>query len=683
MAKAKDKQDEVDPLAEREIELWKDRLADAKKHHEPYWEKAKRFRQEYLGPHDGGRDKGATDERGKPINLISSFVNTLIATVFPDTFNPVIEAKWPGDEYRQAARLLEARTRDVLTPTRVYRQIYRAIFESFFLCGFVLLGWVPKGSREAVRLGVPDEEGLETDVQVDLARAHGHMYANVDEPSYRHLPYERVRMDPKGLTLDATSWIAYEADRRLVDLQADDTANNKAGIYQDTDKIKGSGGDSNEADAPKAKDKMVKVWTAFEHGRRDGELKVVVMAGGNFTEIRQADLKLGLDGWPIRSVGFHDVARLFPASPEQFWFDMHDSFNEFMAEATERTREAKNIVVVPSKKVQDQVTMVGGNMIIICPNKEQIATIPLGGVRPETWKAAETYERMVDKVSGVSDFHRGIESESGKKLATELLLMEKKSANRLDGWLGSVQRFGIDLIGDTAGMLIKLQWQDVPVRLDSGGARPEFGIFNNTVVPPHKAAYEFNIDVSGRQRMSPALRQKRASETLTILLNPALHQLAAREGKVIHVTPAVEDYLETLFVRDIERYITDAPQPQELAAEQTAMAQQENQQMLATGQPAPVNPGADDHGVHAKIHLDAAGESGAIAEHLGEHYAHMEAAGAPQAGTPAMPPSRIAVAPGGGRRPPSPTQLPAEGGGPGRTSPAAAAMAGSVPGEAA
>jgi len=166
-------------------------------------------------------------------------------------------------------------------------------------------------------------------------------------------------------------------------------------------------------------------------------------------------------------------------------------------------------------------------------------------------------------------------------------------------------------------------------------------VFSNKAVPTDIKMYSFAVDTRDQERINPVLHQKRTQETLAILADPNIHQLLANEGKVLHVSTAIEDHLEAIGMRNIEKYIGDLPDPAEIQAEQVQRAMMENEQMIATGQVLPVDVQNDDHQVHAQVHQQAI-DSPAVAEHLAEHYAYLEAGlmqqTQQQAGAGGMPP---------------------------------------------
>lgn len=608
----------VEKLTTKEHQLWKSRLKRSRDMHMPYWLEADNTKSEYLGRNDPRFDSSSA--KGRPVNLVASFINTAGPLVLPKNAMPIVEpsGEGDGDEAKHGADLLEARMRQVFQRVPNYRALRRATFDAFFFAGYVLTGWRAAGSNAAVRSdggdGVPSS-GL------NAKMPHG----PVDEPYFRHIKYRNVLIDPDSEDFDRARWKCYMSAERIKDLQANDD-------YHDTDRLLSGRDDDTEdnegGEGRSAEDRIVTVYTVFHEGRRPGETGVLILAGASYVEIRHYYTEFGAPGMPLQRLCFHDVSELMPANPIQFWIDLHDSYNEFVAEATERASQAKSIVVVPDTEMQDKIVNVAGSDVIVADggSSDYIKNIDIGGSRPDTWQAMSLYERTVDKVSGISDFQRGVPTPGGKKTAREVSEMTNFTQTRLGDYRGSINDFLRLVALDMGGFLLKHQWQDVPVKLDRGGGKIDFDMFSQSAVYGDLKAYELVFDVADVARVDPVIQQKRAQDMVQILANPDLQMMARQEGKMFSPVAAVEDLLKALGIRDIDRYVKDVPSPEEQAMQseqfQQMKALQENQ-VLEAGQYIPVDVENDDHAVHGQVHEQV--DTPEAAEHIAEHYAALEA----------------------------------------------------------
>lgn len=605
--------------------VWQARLTRSKEHMAGYFAVAKKLRDEYLGPVDAKADE-ESKAKGKPVNTVASFVNTIMPGLYPGAPSPIVRPRKPGEEFIEGAKRTEARLHDIWRRKHNRRAFGRAIFDSFWLAGFVISSWVPRGSSKVMISGEERGKKVESDVIAPLASGPG----LVDEPLVSHIPYTLIRMDPDAKSVDDVRWLGFWDTRLVRELQADDVKNNPAGIYRDTDKL-GSGGDVADGHGGQdaaGRDRLTKVFTGFEYGREPGELKLVALAGTQHVPIRTDYVRLGVEGFSVKCLELHDVGRLLSAAPGQFWWDQHDSLNEFVAEMTERARQSKTLVIVPENQpnLKKAVEDAPGGAVLSAADPSQVRNVDVGGVSSDTYRMVDWMERQCDRMSGVSDFQRGVEGGGSEASATEVMQRAQYAGSKLRHYQGFVSSFAEDISGDLLALLFEYQWQDVPVRVEDGPAKERFENFSSASVPGSAGDYEIEVDIAQPIRDNPALRQKRTQDTLHLLANPELQQMAAREGKGISVIAALRDHLDALGNRNIGQYVFDLPDPREQAAQQQQKAQQENQEMMASGQPAQVDPQGDEHQVHVQVHMQMAEMSPAIAEHMAEHYAYMEMA---------------------------------------------------------
>ncbi len=556
------------PLSPDQLKLWKNRIKRAQAHHKVYWSRADDIKAEYLGPCDA-RFQVEVEREGKPVNLVASFVNTVGPQILPGSPWPIVEQQKPGEQYRQGAKLLEARQRGVFDRPASYVHLRRAVFDAFFLAGFALTGWEANRSRKVVAASADTQTQADT---LPAQDSEGGLSSAADEPFVRHIPYRDMIIDPDSILFEDARWCGYRTFKRPLDLRAN-PLNNVPEELQGSVRTDGDDDERDVDDVQRDKaDAVVTVWTIFSRGRSKGEVEVIVLAGPKHIEIRHEYVQMGTPGFPIQCLTYHDVGRLFPASPEQFWLDLSDSFNEFVAEMTERASQAKTVTVVPDIAARDSIVNAAGGTVIVHPQSDMIHSEQIGGTSPETWTAMQAFERLTDKISSLSDFQRGVGG-AGGRTATEVSMMQQFTQTRLGDMQGAANRFLRSIAADMGGLLLTHQWDDVTVKLNNGGGNVEYATFNNSVVPAEPDAYGYDFDVSDHTRINPAVRQKRAQDRLALLADPNLQQLAANEGFQISVVECLRDLLETSGERDMERYLKKLPTPQELAAAQVQDAQ--------------------------------------------------------------------------------------------------------------
>jgi len=634
---------QADPLDSAGVKLWKQRLERSKEISKPYWNVADELEREYLGAMDAVAGI-EMEGQAQPANMVASFVHTVVPYLLPGELWPMVEPKMGGEEYREGSRRIQARLRDLYELPATYEALWRAVYDSLWLAGYCHVGWLPRTSA-VVKAG----EGKE-DVDVDAARRDGlPLVVEHDDPIVTHIGFRHIRKDPDAKSFSRCRWVGFVDTRLIRELQADDVATNPAGIYRDTQSLREGGDDYDDRDDLAGSiDKRTNTYTVYHAGRRRGEICVRVFAGPSYREIRSHYLDLGVMGFPIRRCTLLDVARLEPPSTMQFWYDQQTALNEFLAEMAQRARQSKEIVIVPRSEpdLKGRIENANGNDVLEAQDPDRVKTVKLGGVAPDTYKVAEVQQGILDRVSGVSDFQRGVASGEGDS-ATEIALKNQYTQSRLEKMQAAVGRFIGEISRDCSALLLRYQWEDVPVRIDERPGQPRFEVFSNQAVPAQLDAYSFVVDIGERVRSSPIVLQKRTEETLKIVSSSQLQQAAASEGKLISVVAALEDHLEAIGNRDIARYIRDLPDPRQMAMEQMQQAAAETQAML-DGQAVPVDPMNDDHAAHAAVHRDAVDQSDLVAEHLAEHYGYMEAMGG--AGGEAMPlraNAAQAAAPGG------------------------------------
>ena len=558
------------PLDDQAAKLWRRRLERAKNHHQRYWDVADKIRAHYLGTWDAEiKDDAFGPVGANPLNMVASFVHTVSPLLLPDSVWPIVDHRRPSDEYKTGAKLLEARERMVFDTENSHRELSRAVLDSLWLQGFVITDWNPASSRKVV----VQDQGTDTPVNVDLDDAHARntVDADPDSPQLRWIPFKQIRRDPDALSHNKCRWIAYVEAPLLSEVQADDISKSPDGIYENTEELKEGGADMPENDRWQGKDygdrpkedRQINVYTIMQKGRTKGELELIVLAGPNYKCIRHVFVNFGISGWPIRCLELVDVGRLFPASPEQFWMDQVLAVNEFLAEIADRAREAKNLTLVqkgPENLKNQLENAKGGSIIEVASIKEGAMNVSVGAPHPESYKNAEMQIEHLKEISALWDFQKSGDTEKSGITATQIQSQDNWTHSRLNNWHNKINWFLRGVAEDVAGMLLRFQWQDVPVKVDQGG-QTDYQTFNNKTVPPQLSAYDFDIDVSEHLRNSPQKQSENADKLFEMASSPEVVQALAAQGKQINIVAVLEKKLDALGERDLERFIQDLPPP--------------------------------------------------------------------------------------------------------------------------
>jgi len=638
---------EVEKLTASQRKVWKERMERSKDMIRPYVEAADELKSEYLTRKDPRYSALQQGQKKRPINYIASFINTTMPMIMPANAWPLITPRESGEEWKTGAELTQARMRQIWERPNSYSQIRRAAFDAYFMAGFVMTGWNPALSQFV------DTETKETnktednvpDLDVPRSMTDASYATRYDEAFYRHIAYKDMLLDWDVSCWDDQKFTGYIVRKPLREIKSGSIDN--GGRYYNLDDLDSTlptdeDPESDRYTKPKA-DATVKLHVIFHRGRNDREIGVLILASDKYIEIRHDMVEFGSEGIPIRCLGYIDVGELLPANPINSWVDLNDAANEFAKEATQRASEQKKLILTPNQETSDAITEARGGGVLTVPDPNIVKEIQIGGTSPDTWNALSFYEQSVDRISGIADFQRGLGTQGGKKTAREINVMTAFTQTRIGDYQASLNRFMQDLAEDMGGMFLKHQWQDVPVTVPRVGGQTEPGSFSANSVPGGVTSYNFRFDVAEQERNSPVVQQKRFQELLALMGDPNMQQAAQQAGFALNPTAALEDYLKSLGVQDIERYIKPVPTPEEQAeAERQKQAERaawENQQMTETGSLMPVDAERDDHTVHGQIHMQESQDE-TILEHLSEHLGMMELAesmgGDPSAGGPDM-----------------------------------------------
>ena len=626
--------EQIPPLSDKELSLWKSRLQRARTHHRKYFDAAEVIKREYLGPCDAVLSEQARvitnndSSQGKPVNLVASFINSILPQVMPQ--NPWItgSAKKPGDIYAQGAKILEARQRQVFDDPANYKHMRLAAHDAFYLAGYLLVGWKPNSSQAAFENSQMDsdtEDNKTLPPSQEATASEAMMSVPYDDVFLRHIAYYDVFADPDVSMWEDKKWVCYVSEKRIIDIQAQEGK-----IYHNTQDVRSTNVRDEDdyyrqdrPEQPQGDDKLAKIYTILHHGRKRGEFGVLVLAGNNKTEIRHDYVYFGCLDYPIQRLTYQDVDRLMPASIVQFWLDLHSAFNEFLSEATERAAQSKRIVVVKDKPTQDSIVNAAGGSVII-GQAESIKELAMGGTMPDTYKMMELFQGLAEKVSAIDDAQRGVGG-GGSQTATQSQIVNQFAQTKIGDLQGHENRFLRQVAICSAGLLIAHQWQDVDVQVDQDSLQAHWAIFNNQVLPPDVMAYDFEFDVANRTRLSPVVKQKRAQDRLALLGDPNIQAAAQQEGYSLSIIEGFKDLLDASDEVDVQRYLKKLPpqpDPQQMIAQQSQQAQGENQQM-EQGNAVPVNGGQDNHSAHVQIHLQGK-LTPLLADHMAEHYAYLQ-----------------------------------------------------------
>ncbi|MFW5835022.1 MAG: portal protein, partial [Pseudomonadota bacterium] len=597
-------------VPDHEVRLWFERIREAEAEAKPFLDKGKEFRTEWLGKHY----PPTSDAEPRLANYMASYLSVFAPMLYFQDPTVYVESTLGEPEYEQAAKLLEGRINQLLGPMEFSEQVEEALQDSFFSVG-IPMGQYVVPSGDGRQEPEPDDErhGDSRTVDVHAAEAGYDEYLDPGHPGVPRVKPEEFLVDPASANLKTAAWCRRIVWRRLEDLRLDDrydvpedlkaTHNWKA--------VKGrEDQQATESDPLNQWVKLHEIWT-------DAGRKIITLADGyRERPLRTANVDTGIEGYPFRILRLQRVNdQFYPPTPFAAWFEAHKSHNELRQHLDELAKSIKSVTLVEGNAGQELIDLLqtaqNGDIIPVQKLRDAI-NATLGSLPKEAQNWAESVKADLDRISGISDFIRGVPI-SGSTTATEIDMLNAQHDLRI----ARAKKFVKDWIEDVLAMIGTLVFnysvETVPVRLKVG-ARAEWAMFSPEALAGEVVDYLFKIEQGSQTRKTPAERQKRSEQMLALVGNPQMRQAIAEEGVQAAITPHIEDWLDADGVRDLDRYLIpmqpQAPgmspadlavaghQPQQYAREE---AWRENQALLETGEMPAAQPG-QDHQTHVEQH---------------------------------------------------------------------------------
>jgi len=213
----------------------------------------------------------------------------------------------------------------------------------------------------------------------------------------------------------------------------------------------------------------------------------------------------------------------------------------------------------------------------------------------------------------------------GDPTATEVAQVSQASGVRLDDMHAAVFEAIRTSVGHLAGLLIANKDLYADRSFPAGDPRsPRFAALDDQVVG-QALDYQYDMVVSATERVDRNLKQKRIENLIGQSIDPALAQKLQSEGWAFKTAPLLRRHLRELGETNPDAFFSELAPPPGMAGapgteDPAAKAQAEDQQMVQTGEPAPVLP-TDDHAAEMAVHQADYQQTGseAIGMHLAMH----------------------------------------------------------------
>lgn len=632
-------------MADNDYSAWQRRLDLSRKEREPhehYWSAL-------LKSIAGTRFRKGYKDKGQPVNLENNFARVVMPHLLPRNRKILVQVtpnkpSTPQENYQASAELQSDRVTALLEAIRAAREVRKAIRAWFYSCGILKVGF-------EVRTGIVEEvpssqtAGETATVDVDRERVEGKEWLDASLPYLSFVSPWRFLPDPSASALDEARWVAHELFRSIESVRADPDFKPYAEQLQPThSRLPRAGETSEQAKSADRADPRLGLIQLFEIFDRDTR-EVLTLGGpgcGVQAVLRTKQWPMGIEGFPFVMLGpdYDWVEGYFWPNPLLAPNgDLAVITDELNKHLIQRVKQAKVVLLYDSDVLKpDEIASIkasqDGDVVPVKGLTQSVKEFSCGQTVADHWNAAQQFQNLWERMTGIGDFQRGVSSPAQDATATEVQALVASSGVRL----GDLKSCVAEAINECARMLGTLLVEsqgflgDVVLPLGQGDDRrfvPMGGDAAQVVGEGIDYAYEFSSEPV--ERTDPAIEQKRTQELIGQSVDPNLGQKLAGEGFALRTAPLVKRLLRLTGEHNPDEYLTPL-QPPSAEAEQTAA--QEDVEMLQNGQAAPVSP-ADDHAAHLRVHQDHYQQTQAepIAQHMAMHEQLMSAEGRTQFGS--------------------------------------------------
>jgi len=605
-------------VSKAEIALWRERLKEAEAEAKPFFEQADVFRKEWLTKYY----PATKDAPVRLSNYIASYLQVFEPTLYFQDPTVYLEPTKPGQMYDDCAKLVAARINDLLRPMHFSDSIEEALQDSFFCVGVLMVNYAsPTPQRRKLKIEDGDVKEVRT-VDTDTAEMGYDEFYEAGQPAVMHIDFRDLIVDPSATSLSKAGWLKRRVYRKLEDLKIDDRYEvpddlQASHTWKDVRGKKAEGyGSSGPGGDP------LNQWVELQEIWIDGGRKVITLAEGyEDAPLRAVKVKNGIEGFPFVLLRLQRVnGQLYPQSPFAVWFELHKATNDLKAHLNELAKSIKNLMFVDQgagEKLKRAIEDAKSGDILMLDHLRDVISAQMLNLPPELQAQAETLKNDMDRISGISDFVRGMASQGGVT-ATEIAKITEKYEIRIARAQSRVIAWVEDVLSMVGAVVFNYSVETIPVRMDVAGKR-QWGEFSPDNLAGEYLDYAFKIETQSHTRRDPEARQKRNEQLIALLSNPFVQQTAAKQGILPNILWLIEDWMDAGGIRDKSNVMVPL-QPQVAGVDPAmaglqqirpdvhgeAEAWQENQALLATGQmPPPAN--GQQHEFHEAVHDKLAG----------------------------------------------------------------------------
>ena len=346
--------------------------------------------------------------------------------------------------------------------------------------------------------------------------------------------------------------------------------------------------------------------------RREGKGgKILILTDEQQKPLRESDWRIKAEGWPAHILEFNAVNdRMFGIPDVNTYKQIADQKNVItnlqIRNAQENTKVWVGINSDGTNEEDVQKIQQGENTILVFEGDKPIGqrmsvSSPGGQASSELYLIDQRIQRNLEDKSGVTDLKKGF-LQSGEESATSVKIRNAGGAARP----AYRQDIMADFLSDSALYLNQLNKQFMSVKdavRTVGSLDIEWS--ENPSKEELQADVDVEIDVVSMLPENPEKELQEFTQALTLMIDgirdPAIAQKIQEEGKVLNLSPLIEQILVRLKIRDPDIFRNIKPEESEGFVSIREMREaKENIGAAISGQQIPFPPTPEDDHV-AKI----------------------------------------------------------------------------------
>jgi hypothetical protein len=244
----------------------------------------------------------------------------------------------------------------------------------------------------------------------------------------------------------------------------------------------------------------------------------------------------------------------YPLSPLMAVQSQSEDLNAHLKSVRESAASYKRLILVDSRnsKLAQDIKDKPHDYVLLSENldKEKVLNLEVGGITQQQVQYSQMAQDRLDRVSGIHDAMRG--NISGSATATEVAVAESSATMRM----AHLKRQFQEAVDDLARSVLWYMWHDDRVVLPLGREGAEAlleanPLFTGGVRSPGWEDLEVGVDAYSMERVSEALVQKRAMETLQIVSSVAQGMVAMPQIRWREIMSVIGDALNIPHLGDM------------------------------------------------------------------------------------------------------------------------------------